>query len=486
MKLVLIPTLLFSLAALAQSQRPLPQVSAPAELESGAYAEGTMTRLTEQDVAEFLPWAQNARNQLTRALTQARNLPLRERPEHIERAVRAVVDRSGSRQYQMFLRFALNRGMLLVDELERNVNMNEIGSQENALDLLSKAITVGLEFYESDLAFQQRAQSGDTAIVLPYARFGVAFMQAMYPGVVNVLDAGAQYRLLFKLVEMTNWDLSRDAQAALYAETIVEAHEMTVGLPEQPSQDDRANLRMIRRLNGLRIIAPRPDAVTAAETRQPEARPEVRVPETTPAVAERPAGAIRSGDTVIETSGSYSVQRVASVASDGTVRLADGYWYNSSDIVRLVTARRTISVGDHVIETSGSYSVLRVTHIGANGVFRLSDGYFYEDGDVKALLTSRGGINVGDAVMETSGSYSILRVTHISGSLFRLSDGYFYNSGDVKRLANSVGNLRVGQRVVETSGSRSEQTVTHLSADGRLVRLSDGYFYDRGDILSVN
>jgi len=169
--------------------------------------------------------------------------------------VRGVVDRSGSRQYQMFLRFALNRGMLLVDELERHVNMNDIGAQENLLDILEKAIKVGLEFYESDLAFQQRAQAGNTAITLPYAQFGVAFMRAMYPGVVNVLDASAQYRLLHKLIEMVNWDLSRDANANRYAETIVETHEMTVDLPEQPLSDDRANLRMIRRLNGLGIIS---------------------------------------------------------------------------------------------------------------------------------------------------------------------------------------------------------------------------------------
>jgi len=147
--------------------------------------------------------------------------------------------------------------MLLVDELERHVNMNEIGAQENLLDILDKSIKVGLDFYESDLSFQERAQSGDSSVTLPYARFGVAFMQAMYPAIVNVLDAGAQYRLLYKLVEMVNWDLSRDSHAAQYAETIVDAYDTTTAMPEQPLADDRANLRLIRMLNGLRIINPR-------------------------------------------------------------------------------------------------------------------------------------------------------------------------------------------------------------------------------------
>lgn len=238
----------------AYASLEVPQIAPPAELVTGDYAEGTMTRLGDAEVAEFLPWAQNAHNQLNRALTQARSIPLRDRLYHIERAVKAVITRSGDRQYQMFMRFALNRGMLLVDELEKNMDMEEIGSQENALDILQRSIQIGLSFYESDLNFQNRAQAGSTATKLNYAQFGTAFMQGMYPGVVNVLDATAQYRLLYKLVEMVNWDLSRDSEAARYAEVIVEAYELGQDIPETPETDDKLNLRLIRRLNGLRII----------------------------------------------------------------------------------------------------------------------------------------------------------------------------------------------------------------------------------------
>ncbi len=242
---------LFSLGALATE---LPNVPAPRELTSGEFAEGTVTQLTEAEVAEFLPWAQNARNTLNRALTQARSLPLRDRRAHIERAVEGVVRRSGSRQYQMRMRFALNRGMLLVDELERHVDMNSLGAQENALDILQRSIAAGLAFYETDLAFQRRTEEGNTSTVVEYARFGASYMRELYPAVLNVLDASAQYRLLYKLIEMVNWDLSRDAEAASYSEIIVEAYELLQGLPQAPERDDRANLRMIRRLHSLRII----------------------------------------------------------------------------------------------------------------------------------------------------------------------------------------------------------------------------------------
>lgn len=247
----------------------IPQISIPQELASGEFAEGTLTQLTDAEVAEFLPWAQNAQNQLNRAIKQSQSLPLRERLNHIERAARSVVSRSEGRQYQMFMRFALNRGLLLVDELEKNVDMEEIGSQESALDIIQRSIQIALSFYESDLNFQRRAQSGDTTTKLSYAGFGASFMQGMYPGVINVLDATAQYRLLYKLVEMVNWDLSRDAEAARYAEHIVEAHEMLQDLPQIPLNDDRSNLRLIRRLNSLKIIEVRNQSSTSVVVTPP-------------------------------------------------------------------------------------------------------------------------------------------------------------------------------------------------------------------------
>lgn len=249
---LLVATQLIYSTVLAQG---LPTIKTPDELSAGAFAEGTITRLSSAEVAEFLPWAQNARNQLNRALTQVAQLPLRERLPVLERVARAVVAQSGPRQYQLLMRFALNRGLLLVDELERSTDMSAIGAIENALDLVQRSITVALRFYESDLAFQQRAVSDTHAVTIPHAQFGRAFMQELYPAVVNVLDAGAQYRLLYKLVEMVNWDLSRDAEANVFAEIIVEAYELTQDLPAVPSGDDKTNLRYVRRLNSLRIVS---------------------------------------------------------------------------------------------------------------------------------------------------------------------------------------------------------------------------------------
>ncbi len=254
MKQLLFSFLLIGLAQASWASLSLPRIAAPEELSDGDFAEGTLTQLSSQEVAEFLPWAQNAQNQLSRALTVARTMPLRERPQYIDRAIRNVVGRSGGRQYQMFMRFALNRGMLLVKELEKFADMDAVGAQENALDILQRSIQVALSFYESDLSFQRRAQSGESGVELTYARFGASYMSGLYPALINVLDSAAQYRLMYKLVEMTNWDLSRDAGAQAFAEHIVEAHDMLSDLPAEPLRSDRDNLRNVRRLHGLRIL----------------------------------------------------------------------------------------------------------------------------------------------------------------------------------------------------------------------------------------
>jgi len=154
----------------------------------------------------------------------------------------------------MFMRFALNRGLLLVGELRQHADLSALGTHENAIDIIQRSINVGLAFYESDLAFQERLQRGEGDVPMVHARFGVAFMTGMHAGILNVLDATAQYRLLYKMVEMANWDLARDENAVRYADTIVEAHELISAAPENPARSDVDNLRLIRQLNTLRIM----------------------------------------------------------------------------------------------------------------------------------------------------------------------------------------------------------------------------------------
>ncbi len=236
-----------------QRRQALPEIPAPRELKevSSDFAEGTITRLSDQDVALFLPWAQNAQSVLTKAIRDAETMTVQNQVRHLTNIMKSVVRNSAQKNYQLFMRFALNRTLLLVQELTAQSDWNVPGTVENVLDLQVRGINLALEFYESDLAYQRRVARGQSTVALEYARFGAAFGKAMLSSIQNVTDASAQYRLLYKTLEMINWDFSRDTQAIDFADTIVEIFNTLNTLEEQPGNDDYQSVLAIRRLTVL-------------------------------------------------------------------------------------------------------------------------------------------------------------------------------------------------------------------------------------------
>lgn len=234
--------------------KPIPEIPAPRELVevNSEYSEGTVTKLTANEVAQFLPWAENAQKVLTKSLSDIESMPVDLQVKHLSGVIQSVVRRSGQKNYQMFMRFALNRGTLLVQELLKNADQKEKGVLENALDIQVKSIRVALDVYESDLSYQKRVAEGKGTINLDYAEFGIKFAKAMLSAVNSVFDASAQYRLEYKVLEILNWDLSRDASANDRADTIIDIYNTLSVFDENPAGDDRTNIVNIRRLNTVK------------------------------------------------------------------------------------------------------------------------------------------------------------------------------------------------------------------------------------------
>ena len=251
MAILLLATL--SGQSFAQKNPNLPDVPAPRELtEVGSeYAEGTITRMSDQDVSVFVPWAQNAQSVLTKALKDVETMTVQQQVRHLTAIIKSVVKNSGQKNYQLFMRFALNRTLLLVQELTLQSDWNTPGTVENVLDIQIKGINLALQFYESDLAYQRRANRGNDSVNLSYALFGSAFGRTMLASIQNITDASAQYRLLYKTLEMINWDFSRDSIAIEFSDTIVEIYNTLNTLNEQPTNNDFESVLAIRRLNVL-------------------------------------------------------------------------------------------------------------------------------------------------------------------------------------------------------------------------------------------
>src|SRR5690606_32664335 len=179
-------------------------------------------------------------------------MPLRERSHFIRSEVEKVVLNSGSKRYQTLMRFALNRGLLLVNELEREADSNVQGTIENQLDILTKTINISLKFYESDLDYQKRIEDGKSAVEIDNARFGYALAKELYAANINIFDASAQYRNLYKTLEMLNWDLTQDRYARNYSEVIWDIYNNLERLSEVPTRDDLQTVENTRKLNLLK------------------------------------------------------------------------------------------------------------------------------------------------------------------------------------------------------------------------------------------
>lgn len=244
-KLFILSLFCLSMSLYAQT---LPKVQKPAELATGPYSEGTDTKLTPADIQKFKPWAQSARKVLTKALEDAKIMPISERSSFIKSQVQGVVNRSGSKRYQTLMRYALNRGLLLVDELNQQADMSSIGTRENQLDILMKTIDVALSFYESDLEYQKRIESGDSVVEINNAQFGYALASRLMTAAINILDASAQYKVVYKTLEMFNWDLSQDRNARDYSETIWDIYNNLSRYSEQPNTNDFINIQNVRKL----------------------------------------------------------------------------------------------------------------------------------------------------------------------------------------------------------------------------------------------
>ncbi len=265
---------LFFVGSAIAAPKDLPNVQAPRELtEVGSeYAEGTITRLSAEDISVFIPFAQNAKSVLTKALADAATMPVRQQVTHLSNTMRAVVRNSGQRQYQTFMRFALNRTLLLVEELRKEADFSVPGTLENALDLQVRGISVALRFFESDLAYQRRERSGGDSVNIKHAAFGAAFAASSLRSIQNVYDASAQYRLLYKTLEMFNWDVTRDRHAVEVADTIVDIYNTLSSLQETPAADDQENILSIRRLSLLITPVTNVESIIAqAESRAEEA-----------------------------------------------------------------------------------------------------------------------------------------------------------------------------------------------------------------------
>ena len=257
-KLLRLPVILIILSQLYSGKAfsfhdGLAHINPPYELveNDSEFKEGTITRLSETEMKRFLPWANNAKNILIQAMEDIQNMPLHEQVYTLKTKIQEVVRSSKTRSYQTLMRFGLNRGLLLLEIYYNEVAINQPGVWENALDLLKNIISVSLEFYQSDLAFQKNISTFPSDTSELHAVFGINFHYFAMKAIINVSDVSAQFYMMYKAYEMLSWDLSRDKNALDYSENILEIYNYLKKIKKQSPSGDKSYLQAIRGLSSL-------------------------------------------------------------------------------------------------------------------------------------------------------------------------------------------------------------------------------------------
>lgn len=391
----------------------LPVINKPAILE-----EGTQRNLTQSQIAELLPWAKNSKIFLNDLLDNTQGLSAGDQIERLVEGVSSAVNESAPKNSELLMRYALNRSIVLIGILDKEMDASAVGSADVKLRVLKASIRMALKYYETDMAMLTKKS------VAPYVVFGLDYFEFLNELNKSIFDASAQYSIQRTSLEWLQWDLYRDLNNAIYAPQIVKINNGLKTFPVRKLTDAQS-IAYIRQMKALsaqlktqetlkKLELEKQMAMAASEAeriailnrmseeqklRLEEEERQERLRKGLPAVD----NTIRGGDAVITAN---SVRIVEYVSDDGRAVLkANSDYYSStvaiSSIQKAVPDYKGYYVGANVLDGN---SVRTVTHVGHKGALALASNsdYYAKISSVSSstlVVSSYGGLKAGDKVI---------------------------------------------------------------------------------------
>jgi hypothetical protein len=235
----LIASLSFPLLSLGE-ELTLPVVAKPAILK-----EGTQRELTAAQIEELLPWAKNSKIFLADLLESLQSSSSADKLEALSNGISQVVQDSASQQSELFMRYILNRAIVLNDILKAETDEHAAGTIDAKNRILIASIKMAVVAYESDLQVITKKNK------LDYVDFGINYFNFLNEVNKSVFDASAQYMIQRASLEFLQWDLYRDLDNKSYAPQIVKINNALKMFPAKAPSDDTKSLAQIRRMKSL-------------------------------------------------------------------------------------------------------------------------------------------------------------------------------------------------------------------------------------------
>lgn len=237
---VIFSTIVMSVCAHASTDEIiLPVISKPALLD-----EGTQRTLTQSQINDLLPWTKNSRLALIDLLEGLNDISsIKDRIEHLDNGIKSVVSESSSSS-ELFMRYVLNRALVLQETLKKETDESTIGIADVKFRVLLTSVKMAIKYYDIDAKTLSNQSNMD------FASFGAVYSSFLIDLNKSVFDASAQYSIHKIILEWLSWDLYRDLENKSYASQIVHISTLLKSLPTGKISDSQS-LVYIRKMRNL-------------------------------------------------------------------------------------------------------------------------------------------------------------------------------------------------------------------------------------------
>jgi hypothetical protein len=358
----------------------IPIISKPAVLE-----EGTQKELTAAQIAELLPWAKDSKLFLTDLLDNTQGLPTSEKIDRLLDGIKQVVGESAPKTSELFMRYVLNRAIVLNDLLEKEMDADAVGTPDAKSRVLVLSIKMAIKYYDADMA--KLTNNKSTA---PYASFGVEYFNFLTELNKSIFDASAEYNIERTSLEWLQWDLYRDLSNATYASKILKINNALKTFPSKKLTD----VQSINYIRQMKKVSVQLNFLTKNQNADSSDGSMVFT-SSSPNVE---TSAISKGDIVIA---GNTVRTVENVTDAGQAVLKEDS-ANYQSIARIADIQKAVSTYGNFVKGGIVFSgntVRTVEYLGSRGAVVLKE----DSANYRSITTVR-------AISRTVSSYSKFRV----------------------------------------------------------------------------
>jgi hypothetical protein len=211
--------------------------------------EGTKVEMSDSEVAELKQWIQNAKYALEQLQENFRLLSLDEKLNLVRSEFDRIVNESGAKANELYVRYILNRALLVSDIVGPNPGAQE---KESLLGLYVESIELAQKHYVDDAAYLDAIGRGvaPSKDLKHIAVFGVEYADRLLAYSQTFLDPRVEYKLTRTALGLLGNDLNsaRNLDRAYFTQEIIKIQQLLKVFPQERKQDTRAVMQDIRRL----------------------------------------------------------------------------------------------------------------------------------------------------------------------------------------------------------------------------------------------